>query len=64
MRWIKRISIAVLLLLVVSTIGLYGYSKPPRAASDLLFFNGTIVTMDDRQAEAVLVRNGQIAAVG
>lgn len=64
MRWIKRISLAILLLLAISALGLFVYSRPPVAATELLFHNGDIVTMDDQQANAVLVRDGIIAAIG
>lgn len=64
MRWIKPILLTIALLIIVGCVGLFAYSRPPVAASELLFYNGTIVTMDDQHANAVLVRNGVIVALG
>jgi predicted amidohydrolase YtcJ len=64
MRWIIRVFLALLALLLVAFASLTIYSAPPIAADELLFHNGTVVTMSDQQADAVLVKNGKIAALG
>lgn len=66
----KAIKIAALtlggltVLAVVSLMGLFVYSVWPSFDNELLFTNGTVLTINHGEAEAVLVKDGKIMAVG
>lgn len=64
MRWIVRLLLALLAILLAAIITIAIYSMPPTAKDEVLFYNGTIITMEGDQPDAVLVRYGSITALG
>src|SRR6056297_2542765 len=52
--------------LLIAATPLLAVTTLAAAAADMLYFNGTIITMDDQRplADAVAVRDGRILAVG
>ncbi|TCO77715.1 amidohydrolase [Chromatocurvus halotolerans] len=54
------------LLIIVTLLASLGFFATRAAATDTVYYNGTIITMDDDRplAEAVAVREGRIVAVG
>lgn len=61
---VKVMSITVLI--AVATLGCFFLMQDFPAGSETVYYNGTVLTMDDSrpQAGAVYVKNGRIAAVG
>jgi len=68
--WVRRIKItaitwaAVFAACVLGLCGLFIYSVLPSFDNELLFTNGTVLTIEYGEAEALLVRDGKIVAVG
>ncbi len=64
-RFVKRLLIGALLIVVIFAVGLFFISAPPKANSELLFVGGDIITMaGDTTTEAVHVKDGKIIAIG
>ncbi len=64
-KWVKRLSWGVTVL-VGAVVGAWFWLAPPSASNTLMFHGGTIITMDPAlpTAEAILVRDGKIIALG
>ena len=65
MNW--RVTLLIIISFLVGFLVLVAIlTRPPVAPHEALYINGIVITMDasDTLAEAVLVREGQIVAVG
>lgn len=61
----KRTTLLLISALGITLIFAYYSLQPPALSDSLLFVNGTIITMEDsQQAEAVLIEQDRIVAVG
>lgn len=57
-------SVSIAVFITGTLLGLFIYSVWPAADRELLFTNGDILTMENGVAEAILVRDGRIVALG
>jgi len=64
MRYVLRILKILLLLLLLAAVALWWVSRPLPSSAETLYRGGTILTISGPAAEALLVRDGRIVAVG